>query len=126
MMTTDKTGEERRKYKRVNLNVPVEYEIFRALSQSLVTKDKAMKYEALCENISAGGIQLISDIDMQPEQILKLKILHSGEPRINAHATVRWSAFDKRLGKYRIGLEFYYLKDDCRKYIFSLTGENLN
>ena len=126
MMNLEETGIERRKYKRVVLNVPVEYEIFRALSQALVIKDRSVKFTAVSENISAGGIQIISEIDMQPEQILKLKIFHGKTSRINAHAIVRWTAFDSRLGKYRIGLEFFYLKDDCREFIANLTGEALN
>jgi c-di-GMP-binding flagellar brake protein YcgR len=122
----EKSAVERRKYKRVAVKIPVEYELFRALSQALIAKNKATRFTAVSENISAGGIQIITELDLQQEQIVKLKILHENSPKMCAHAIVRWSAYDKSAGRFRVGLEFFYLKDECREFINELTSQSIN
>ena len=122
----EKSVVERRKYKRVAVKIPVEYELFRAISQAVIAKNKAARFTAVSENISAGGMQIITELDQPQEQIVKLKILNENSPRMCAHAMVRWSAFDEDAGRFRVGLEFFYLKDECRDFISELTGQSIN
>jgi c-di-GMP-binding flagellar brake protein YcgR len=118
---------EKRKFKRASVNGSAEFEIFCTQSQSILMKTKREKKEADILNLSLGGLQIISDINISEEQILRMKIIfkESGAV-IYAYSQVRWAAYDEQIKKYRIGLEFFYLKDQYRKVCSKILGEKLN
>jgi c-di-GMP-binding flagellar brake protein YcgR len=122
-MSAQESFAERRKYKRVELRVPIEYKVKSIMPNFIETKKPAEKRAAETANISLGGIQIIDDIAPACGQIVSLAFRPGGLERdIRAFARVRWADFDDRIKKYRIGLEFYYLHDDDSKMISGIVN----
>ncbi len=114
---------EKRKYKRVDKRIEVTYKVVSMPSEIEKIKKQADKNEAESANISVGGIQLINNDKLEPEQIIRIEIIIDKAPMpIITFAEVRWSAKDDNLGKNRAGIEFLVLKDEDKKIIEELIG----
>ncbi|MCX7697876.1 MAG: PilZ domain-containing protein, partial [Candidatus Goldbacteria bacterium] len=75
-------------------------------------------------NISVGGIQLLGEEELVPEQILRIELeTEKKTDAIITFAEVRWCAKDNYINKYRIGIEFLVLKDEDRQIIEEIVGE---
>ncbi len=115
---------ERRKYKRVDKKFKVNYKLVSMPNEIKNIKEEALKKEAESANISVGGIQIIVDTELQPEQILRIEFKPDGkEESIITFAEVRWCAKDGSLGKYRTGIEFLVLKEEDKNFIAKLVEE---
>ncbi|HRU38526.1 MAG TPA: PilZ domain-containing protein [Candidatus Goldiibacteriota bacterium] len=109
---------ERRKFKRVNKRIKVSYKVVSLPAEIEEIKKKLEKNTVESVNISAGGIQLIDDEELAPEQILRIEInVGSTGDTIITFAEVRWCAKDNALGRYRTGIEFLVLKDEDKDII---------
>ncbi len=109
---------ERRRYKRIDKSLTVKYKVVSLPAEITEIKKAAAKSTTETINISLGGIQLIDDEELVPEQILRIEMTPEGrsEPVIT-FAEVRWCAKDNRAGKYRCGIEFLVLKDEDKNLI---------
>jgi c-di-GMP-binding flagellar brake protein YcgR len=115
---------ERRKFKRVDKRITVSYKVVSLPAEIAEIKKKIEKSTVETANISVGGIQLIDDEDLAPEQILRIEIRTQKKMEsIITFAEVRWSAKDSKLGRYRTGIEFLVLKDEDKELIESLVSE---
>lgn len=104
---------ERRMFKRLDTKMSVTYKVVSQPAEIESIKKETQRSVTETINISVGGIQLIDDIQLKPEQILRLEFKPENKPiNIITFAEVRWCAKDSDLGKYRTGLEFLVLKDE--------------
>ena len=114
---------EKRRHKRVDKKVTVTYKVVSMPSELEKIKTAAEKNETETANISVGGIQLIDDSGLSPEQILRIEIkLESIKTNIVTFAEVKWSAKDDNIKKFRTGIEFLVLKDEDKKLIEEIVG----
>jgi c-di-GMP-binding flagellar brake protein YcgR len=116
---------ERRKFKRVRSQVSVSYKIVSLPDEIEDIKKQAERKITESANISIGGIQLLDEVELKPEQILRLEFAVAGrkEP-IVTFAEVRWTARDNNIKKYRIGIEFLVLKEEDRKTLLEIVGDH--
>jgi c-di-GMP-binding flagellar brake protein YcgR len=114
---------EKRRHKRVDKKVTVTYKVVSMPSEIEKIKSAAEKNETQTANISVGGIQLIDEAGLSPEQILRIELkLESIKSNIVTFAEVKWSAKDDNIKKYRTGIEFLVLKDEDKKMIEEIVG----
>ena len=116
--------EEKRRHKRVAIDAEAECEIFATESQAVMLNRQMNKLHVKVENISMGGLQIITDMQMPVEQILRMKVdFIAPKCAIWVYSQVRWSCFDAKISKYRVGLQFFYLREKysetCAKIIES-------
>jgi c-di-GMP-binding flagellar brake protein YcgR len=115
---------ERRKFKRVDKKIKVTYKVVSLPKELDDIKKKIEKNTVETANISVGGIQLLGDEELIPEQILRIEIETDKKTEsIITFAEVRWCAKDNYINKYRIGIEFLVLKDEDRQIIEEIVGE---
>lgn len=113
---------DRRKYKRAGVCLKAEYAVLNFIPQAIQPKKKEVSHEAVTANISEGGIQLVVESAPEPGQVLRLQLRPEGSRRINAFAKVKWAGYDDAMNRYRIGLEFYFLRDYDRALIRSIVS----
>jgi c-di-GMP-binding flagellar brake protein YcgR len=115
--------DERRKHKRADLRVKAEYEIVSFVPQALRAKSSREKISAQTANISEGGVQLVVDRAPEPGNVVRLSIYTGpNDAGIKAFAKVKWAGFDSVFGKFRLGMEFYFLNAESRERIRSLVN----
>jgi hypothetical protein len=109
---------EKRKYERIGINGPVSFRMMPAYSPWL----NSMRKEAVCLNISRGGIQLALDeqVNSSEEQMIEaeLKLM---DTTIKVTGLVVWSKLDADINKYRTGIEFMIIKDNDREIIRKMS-----
>jgi c-di-GMP-binding flagellar brake protein YcgR len=109
---------EKRKFKRIDKRITVTYKIVSMPDEIRKIKSAADKNETESANISVGGIQLIDDEALSPEQIVRIEIKLESYPNpIVTFAEVKWSAKDDNIKKFRTGIEFLVLKEEDKKAI---------
>lgn len=115
---------ERRRHKRIDKKFKVNYKLISLPNEVQNIKAEAYKREAESANISVGGIQLISNYELQMEQIIRVEFVLEGkaEPVIT-FAEVRWCAKDINSNKYRTGIEFLVLKEEDKDFISKLVEQ---
>ena len=115
----DQLVEERRKFIRLNINVQINYAVI----------VDSTKYATTTQNISAGGICLMTDNPLKRGDILKLDIiLPEDPPTISAIGKVVWvksfNIVTEEKTRYDVGVEFTELSEAERKriqkYVFSV------
>ena len=117
-MTDAQIYVEKRKFKRVDKRVTVTYKVVSMPAEVEKIKTAATKNETETANISCGGIQLIDDKALTPEQIVRLEIKLETHPNpIVTFAEVKWSAKDDNIKRYRTGIEFLVLKEEDKAAI---------
>ncbi len=118
--------EEKRRYKRVSVDAEAVCEIFCVDSQSLLLNRHTPKIHAKVENISMGGMQIVIEKQVPKEQILRMKITFGCGKVIWVYSQARWSVYDAKINKYRIGVQFFYLQERhrvvCAEIIESCTN----
>jgi c-di-GMP-binding flagellar brake protein YcgR len=101
----------------------VEYRILKLMPQATVGRSSPIERTAEIVNISAGGLQIVDENNLSSDQVIKLRFkIKEREDNINAFARVRWSNFDSRINKYRMGMEFFYLNETDKQIINSMAG----
>jgi c-di-GMP-binding flagellar brake protein YcgR len=114
---------EKRKHKRIDKKVTVTFKVVSMPSEIEKIKTAAEKNSSETVNISVGGVQLINDSGLKPEQILRIEIrLENAKTNIVTFAEVKWSAKDDNIKRYRTGIEFLVLKDEDKKLIEEIVG----
>lgn len=117
-MTDAQIYVEKRKFKRVDKRITVTYKIVSMPAEVAKIKTAAEKNETETCNISVGGIQLLDDKALTPEQIVRLEIKLENNPNpIVTFAEVKWSAKDDNIKRYRTGIEFLVLKEEDKAAI---------
>lgn len=99
---------ERRRYKRVNVSIPVRC---REIATEEITRSGKMLRVTECVNISRGGMQLLTDEgwSQADDRLIEAEFVMSGRKmRLIAH--IAWTHFDAQLKKTRTGVEFIAIK----------------
>jgi len=108
--------EERRKWKRLEINLPVKYEV-------LLTKEAG---ESITKDIGAGGVCVFSSKPLKEGTRLRAEIkLPNQEKPIRFTGEVLWSEprdVNGGSGESRIGVKFVDISDEDREAIFNITG----
>jgi len=122
-MTDSELYIERRKFKRTDKKISVSYKVVSIPNEIDDIKKQASRKVTESANISIGGIQLLDEMELVPDQILRLEFTVEGrkEPVIT-FAEVRWVAKDSNIKRFRIGIEFLVLKDEDKKMIEDVVG----
>ena len=110
-----KNGAERREYRRIKINSPIEYKFLNAEKYAnTVTCD-----------ISEGGISFIIDgpIPVGTHLYFQAKLRNKPQP-IYGIAKIAWTAKEPYSPKYRIGLEFTEVGSISRADIATFIQEN--
>jgi len=109
---------DKRAYKRVSKKFVISYEIMCSTSGIKKTASQKEKRIADCLNLSVGGIGLITDENLSPEQIIEIEFVLEGKERpITTCAEVKWSKRDDKINKYRAGIEFLAIKEEDKNLI---------
>lgn len=120
-MPEGKIFSDKRAYKRVSKNFVITYKIICSTSKSKKITSQKEERIADCLNLSAGGIGLITDENLSPEQIIEIEFILEGKERpITTCAEVKWSKRDNKINKYRAGIEFLALKEEDKNLIKKL------
>jgi c-di-GMP-binding flagellar brake protein YcgR len=99
---------ERRKYKRINVSIPVKY---REVTSDSVAAHGELIHDLRCVNISRSGMQIISDEKWsgKDECLIEAEFIMSGRV-IRLIARVVWKIFDNSIGMHKSGIEFIVIK----------------
>jgi c-di-GMP-binding flagellar brake protein YcgR len=115
--------DERRKYKRADVRIKVEYTVKDFLPQVIQRNKLHLTYQAETTNISEAGMQLLADSAPVPGQIVRLAFSPAEEEkRIMAFAKVKWAGYDPEIRKFRTGMEFYYLNENDKNRLRALIN----
>src|SRR5665811_984968 len=97
-MTDAQIYVEKRKFKRVDKRITVTYKVVSMPAEVQKIKSDAVKNQTESANISLGGIQLIDDMALTPEQIVRLEMKLDTNPNtIVTFAEIKWSAKDDNI-----------------------------
>jgi c-di-GMP-binding flagellar brake protein YcgR len=99
---------DRRKYRRVNVNIPVKY---RVISSDDISSVERLSRNSKCVNISRGGMQIVTEEEWEAndEKLIEAEFIMSGR-KIRLIAHVVWAGYDSAVKKYRAGMEFIVIK----------------
>jgi len=119
-MNNKKGFEEKRKFARLNTSVDVQY--------SVLEKKPKKELKTKTKDISAGGICIIANEQLEVENLLGISIYLAGESMpITAKGRVVWTKsfqMGKQNQHYDVGVEFVDISSEDRKkidqYVFSL------
>src|SRR5579872_4617672 len=81
---------EQRKDNRIVLSVPVLYKIFNLENLEKDVQDQTLNFKAALQDLSRGGIQVVSDQAFQPGAVLELEISIPGDKLVRTVAKVIW------------------------------------
>ena len=99
---------ERRRYRRVNVSIPVKY---REVNSDEIIESTKILHDTECVNISRGGMQILTQDEWKKEEdkLIEAMFVMSGRNiRLIAHAA--WSCYDASIKKFRTGVEFIAIK----------------
>ncbi|MCE5301288.1 MAG: PilZ domain-containing protein [Spirochaetia bacterium] len=113
---------EKRKHKRVEKRLSVSFKVVSMPAEVARIKQAVDKNSGDTVNISLGGVQLISEAGLVPEQIIRLELYTDKSGSVVTFAETRWSNKEEKTGKYRTGIEFLVLKDEDKKVIEEIIG----
>lgn len=105
---SDNNKVDQRKYRRVNVNIPVKYREIDV--DEIIVSGKSLKASE-CVNISRCGMQLLTDAkwDREEDQLVEAEFVMSGKV-IRIIADIAWTGFDSQINKFRTGVEFIAIK----------------
>ncbi len=112
---------EKRRHKRVEKKLKVFYKI---LNKDEIENEVNVKQVVESSDISISGIQLLCGEKIEIEQIVRLDIIiEEHQEPLTTFAEVRWTKFDDKIHKFRVGMEFLVIKEEHINIIKNLTGE---
>jgi len=123
-MSEDYSGQERRGFKRVEVNFTVLYKVNSPLEVRMRIGDKEI--DALALDISEGGMAILTDYDLPALSIVTVRFIMlddnapSAESRtrsIVVQGEVRYNFWMEKEKEYRLGIKFTGLSDDDRNFI---------
>jgi hypothetical protein len=99
---------EQRKDSRIVLSVPVHYKVFNLDNLVMDVQDQALNLKAAIQDLSLGGIQVVSDQAFQPGAVLELEIPILGDKLVRTVAKVIWCrpAPKPNNAEYNSGIQF--------------------
>jgi c-di-GMP-binding flagellar brake protein YcgR len=124
-MPEGKIFSEKRAHKRVSKKNTVAFEIIS--SPSKIKKTRKLKERKIADyfNISAGGIGIVTDEDIFPEQIIEIEFVLEGKDKpVTAYARVKSSNYDDKINKCRAGIEFLAIKEKDKDLIKNILKKS--
>ena len=105
---SDNDFSERRRYRRVNVSIPVRY---REIGSDEIIESSRIFTASECSNLSRGGMQLVTDdcCEKTEDRLFEAEFVLSGK-KVKLIARVAWLGFDSLIKKCRMGLEFIAVK----------------
>ncbi len=99
---------EQRKNNRIVLSVPVRYKVFNLDNLEKDVQDQALGLKAALQDLSLGGIQVVSDQAFRPGAVLELEISIPGEKLVRSVAKVIWcrTASGSKGTAFNSGIQF--------------------
>jgi c-di-GMP-binding flagellar brake protein YcgR len=123
-MSKDYSGQERRGFKRVEVNFTVLYKVNSPLEVRMRIGDTEIN--ALALDISEGGMAILIDYDVPASSIATVKFIMLNENTISTESRtksivvqgeVRYNFWMEKEREYRLGIKFTGLSDDDRNFI---------
>jgi len=108
-------NQNKRRFQRIPLHLPVQYK----------KRGEAQFYNAVCDNLSAGGMGFVSPAFIPPETLvmLEIKILSKA---LRPIGKIAWASSIPHTGKNYLGIQFLELdpqeKDYLKEYMDMQTG----
>jgi hypothetical protein len=81
---------EQRKNNRITLSVPIRYKVFRLDNLEKDVREQSLDLRAEIQDLSFGGVQVVSDKSFQPGTILELELKIPGDRLVRTVAKVIW------------------------------------
>jgi hypothetical protein len=99
---------EKRKDNRLVLSVPIQYKIFNLDRLEMDIRDPSLGMRALLQDLSLGGIQVVSSEAFQSGVVLELELEIPGKGPVRSVAKVVWCNSESFSGgfEYRSGIQF--------------------
>ena len=114
---------EKRRANRVILSVTVQYKVFKLDQLEKDVQDEVLGLKAALQNVSLGGLQVVSSISFRKGDILELQLVVPGGGRVRSVAKVAWCEKDGTGPDYRSGIRFIPVyEDDLKKLEEFLKG----
>jgi c-di-GMP-binding flagellar brake protein YcgR len=123
-MSKNYSGQERRRFKRVEVNFTVLYKVNSPLEVRMRIGDTDIN--ALALDISEGGMAILIDYDVPASSIATVKFIMLNENTISTESRtrsiivqgeVRYNFWMEKKREYRLGIKFTGLSDDDRNFI---------
>jgi hypothetical protein len=96
---------ERRKDERVSLSLPVRFKVFDLARLEKDVRDQALKVPAEAQDLSLGGIQVVSEEPLREGDVLELEFEVPGSGRVRTVAQMAWVR-EGAEGRYSGGVRF--------------------
>lgn len=114
---------EKRKDNRVILSVTVQYKVFQLDRLEKDVQDETLGLKAALQNVSLGGLQVVSAAPFQKGDILEIQLEIPNGGRVRSVAKVAWCEKDGAGPDYRSGIQFIPVyEDDLKKLVDFLKG----
>ena len=99
---------EQRKSNRLLFSIPIQYKVFQMENLEKDVQEKALKFKADIEDMSQGGIQVVSEVAFKNGDILELELKVPGNGLVRTVAKVVWTKEDAEKEKegHRSGIQF--------------------
>lgn len=114
----DYSGAERRRWPRVNLNLPIRFREVGEFSHSPLDSET--------KDISEGGARFQTDKFLPKDSRLVISIDLTDEPGVKATVKVVWSVRDPHTNMYEIGVEFDTIPSEAKVELSNMVRKNLN
>ncbi|HJT24397.1 MAG TPA: PilZ domain-containing protein, partial [bacterium] len=109
---------EKRRENRVILSVSVQYKVFQLDQLEKDVRDENLGLKAALQNVSLGGLQVVSPAPFRKGDILEIQLDIPGGARVRSVAKVAWCEKDGSGPDYRSGIQFIPVyEDDLRKLV---------
>jgi hypothetical protein len=82
---------EKRKNSRVTLSVPIRYKVFQLDNLEKDVREEVLTLRASIQDLSAGGIRVVSEKPFRPGDIIELEMEIPGDRVVRSVAKVAWS-----------------------------------
>src|SRR5579859_8157777 len=120
-----KVNLEHRKNNRVIFSIPIQYKVFDLKSLEKDVQDNALGLKAAIEDLSLGGIQVVSGKPFKEGEVLELELNVPKAGPTRTVAKVIWSREEANEGKkeYRTGIQFIPVFEEDLKKVKSYFDE---
>lgn len=116
---------EKRKANRVILSISVQYKVFQLDKLEKDIQDETLGLKAALQNVSMGGLQVVSSAPFRKGDILELQLEIPKTGRVRSVAKVVWCEKEGSGPEYRSGIQFIPVyEDDLKKLVDFLKGND--
>ena len=104
---------DKRKSNRVVLSLPVHYKVFQLEKLEKDVLDNVLGSRAAIQNVSSGGVQVVSSSPFHAGDVLELELEIPGGGRVRSVAKVVWCRKERQSAHdYRSGIQFIPVYQD--------------